>query len=57
MVGLLSTPRITSRQRFLLAFPSFPLGAQLARLSPDQATIPFPLPQSLRPADPLAHDA
>ncbi len=57
VVGLLSTPRITSRQRFLLAFPSFPLGAQLARLSPDQATIPFPLPQSLRPADPLAHDA
>ncbi len=56
VTGCLYAPTINATQRFLFAAPGSLVAKRIPRDSKTAATIPFPLPSSLQPADPLALD-
>jgi tetratricopeptide (TPR) repeat protein len=57
VTGCLYPPSVNARQRFLFAAPASTIARRVPPNSKAAATIPFPLPASLQPADPLALDA
>lgn len=56
VAGCLYAPSVSARQRFLLAAPASTIAKCLPQNPKTAATIPFPLPATLQPADPVAFD-